>query len=116
MHLIRLYIPAIPYIIKLTKDFRHQCHTTLHETNTKHIPINDKSYGGEKFYLRIFDKLQKFSLLIDFVVKMALVVRPVPQKFLNQVRAWFLYIAFVRNIGMRVCVSVCVSVPKAINN
>ena len=44
-------------------------------------------------------------------------------KFLNQaragrsVRAWFLEIAFVREVSMRVCVDVwCVSAPEAINN
>ena len=31
-------------------------------------------------------------------------------------RAWFLEIAFIREVGMRVCVCVCVSAPKAINN
>ena len=30
--------------------------------------------------------------------------------FLNQARAWFLEIAFVREVGMRVCVDVCVCV------
>ena len=45
--------------------------------------------------------------------------------FLNQARAgrrlahaWFLEIAFVHDVGMRVCVcvSVCLSAPEAINN
>ena len=38
--------------------------------------------------------------------------------FLNQARAWFLEIAFVREVSMRVCmdVCVCVSAPEAINN
>jgi len=43
--------------------------------------------------------------------------------FLNQARAgrrpvrdWFLEIAFVRDVCMRVCVCVCVSAPEAINN
>ena len=36
--------------------------------------------------------------------------------FLNQVRAWFLEIAFVQEVSMRVCVDVCVSAPEAINN
>ena len=43
------------------------------------------------------------------------------QSFLNQVRAgqrpacaWFLEIAFVREVG--VCVCVCVSAPEGINN
>ena len=30
--------------------------------------------------------------------------------FLNQARAWFLEIAFVREVSMRVCVCVCVCV------
>jgi len=47
------------------------------------------------------------------------------EQFLNQVRAgrrlahdWFLEIAFVRDVSMLACVSVCVyvSAPKAINN
>ena len=43
--------------------------------------------------------------------------------FLNQARAgrrpayaWFLKIDPVRIVGMRACVRVCVSAPKAINN
>ena len=31
-------------------------------------------------------------------------------------RAWFLEITFVRDVGMRVCLRVCVSTPEAINN
>ena len=43
-------------------------------------------------------------------------------RFLNQARAWFLRIAFVREVSMRVCVcvdvcvDVCVSAPEAMNN
>ena len=44
--------------------------------------------------------------------------------FLNQACAWFLEIAFVREVSMRACVRVCVcvcvcvyvSAPKAMNN
>ena len=37
-------------------------------------------------------------------------------QFLNQVHAWFLEIDPVCIVGLRVCVSMSVSVPKAINN
>ena len=43
-------------------------------------------------------------------------------KFLNQVRAWFLRIAFVREVSsyacvcVCVCVDMCVSAPEAMNN
>jgi len=44
-------------------------------------------------------------------------------EFLNQAHAgwrlarnWFLEIAFVHDVCMHVCVCVCVSAPKAINN
>ena len=40
--------------------------------------------------------------------------------FLNQARAWFLEIAFVQEVSMRVCVCVwmcvCVSASEAMNN
>ena len=35
---------------------------------------------------------------------------PAFKEFLNQARAWFLEIAFVREVSMRVCVDVCVCV------
>ena len=45
------------------------------------------------------------------------------EQFLNQAcaglqpaRDWFLEIAFVREVGMRVCVDVCVSAPEVMNN
>ena len=36
-----------------------------------------------------------------------------PSQFLNQAHAWFLEIAFVREVSMHVCVDVCV---EAMNN